>query len=122
MRGTEIGDDSIGCIAGIASIRALDIGSTRVSDSGLAKLQGLKELKKLDLFVHTYYRRRSAIPGQLCPELESLCLQQTKITDSSVPVLGGLRKLDHLDVRTTRMTYRGKRELRRLLPACKLEE
>jgi hypothetical protein len=88
-----IGDADIALLTKLTLLRALDLGNTRITDTGL---NGLVPLKRL----------------------ERLYLMNTRITDVGLSRLKERTALKKLDLRGTRITKEGIDEVCRELPAC----
>ena len=55
------------------------------------------------------------------PQLRDLSLQRCRIDDSAVPTLNGLKALKTLDLRGTRLTDEGLKQIRSALSGCRVE-
>ena len=89
---TRIDDAELRNLAGMRSLRVLDLTGTQVTDAGLVHLLG-------------------------CDDLEVISLWDTHITDAGLALLGRLANLRHLGLGNTRVSDAGLRhlgELRRL--------
>jgi Leucine-rich repeat (LRR) protein len=95
LSGSQVDDDGMQSVAGIASLETLDIGDTRISDKGVEKVRGLKNLKKLDL-------------------------QLNRITDKSIPALESLIQLEELNIEFTDLSAAGYEKLRLKLNKTKI--
>jgi hypothetical protein len=73
----------------------LDISGTSVTDAGLLHLRSIRNLQKL------------------------FCLF-TQLTDACIPAIAGLENLRELHIMDTEISDEGKQELRRRLPALRI--
>lgn len=96
FNGTGVDDTTIGPIANIGELRALDLVGTRISDAGAAAIARIKGLKFLDL-------------------------RDTKITDSGLRHFAALHELKELDVtHCHNVSIQALTKLRRALPKCSI--
>jgi hypothetical protein len=89
---TQVDDDGLRYIADFKKLYALILDGTHVTDEGLKHLEGLTNLE------------------------EWLGLVGTDVTDAGLKHLEGLAKLRSLNLRQTKVTAEGVRELKRALP------
>jgi hypothetical protein len=89
---TPVDDDGLRHLAKLTKLQSLILDGTRVTDSGLKHLEGLKDLD------------------------EWLGLSGTGVTDKGLVHLKGLSKLRQVNVRLTKVTADGAKELRKSLP------
>jgi hypothetical protein len=88
-------------------------------DSGLAALDGLKELSSLSLSGTSVTDAGAAVLGRLSG-LKILALRKTRITDRAVRQLKELDSLRDLDLQDTKISPAGVEQLRTALPACRI--
>jgi hypothetical protein len=93
---TQVNDDGLRNLAALTKLRVLILDGTRVTDSGLKHLEGLKDLD------------------------EWLGLTGTGVTDSGLEHLKGLKKLRQINVRMTKVTAGGAKELKKYLPKAQI--
>jgi serine/threonine protein kinase/Leucine-rich repeat (LRR) protein len=95
-----IGDADLVHLEALPELQTLDLASTRVSDAGLARLQGLKQLRKLVL-------RQTAIGDAGLAHLSGLSnlreldLNGARVSDAGLAHLQGLTQLEWLTLRDT---------------------
>jgi hypothetical protein len=89
---TQVDDDGLRHLAKLTRLQSLLLDGTRVTDSGLKHLEGLTELD------------------------EWLGLVGTGVTDSGLVHLRGLTKLRQVNVRRTKVTAAGAKQLKKSLP------
>jgi hypothetical protein len=96
----------------------IDLDERRsADDSGLAALDGLKELSSLNLSGTGVTDAGAAVLGRLSG-LKILALRKTRITDRAVRQLKELESLRDLDLQDTKISPAGVEQLRAALPAC----
>lgn len=92
---TKVTDTGLAVLAGFARLTWLDLRQTAVTDAGLAKLAGLAELRSLNLF-------------------------GTAVTDAALEPVVRLQHLETLYLRETKVTEAGVSKLKELLPAARI--
>jgi hypothetical protein len=140
---TRLTDAGLARVAGLKSLRVLDLGRTRVSDEGLKHLKGLTALEELDLsdtrvrgpgLVHlkglTALRRLDLAGTDLSggglehlaglTRLEDVNLYFSNAGDAGLAHLKGLPRLRELNVRGTQVSQAAIFELRTALPRLDL--
>jgi Leucine-rich repeat (LRR) protein len=96
----------------------IDLDDRRsADDSGLAALEGLKELSSLNLSGTSVTDTGAAVLGRLSG-LKILALRKTQLTDRAVRRLKDLESLRDLDLQDTKISPSGVEQLRTALPAC----
>ena len=143
LNGTAVTDQELGELAALTPrLEAVFLYDTSVSDAGVRKLAGLKQLSHLDLrntkvtdagmkdvathrgliFLNISGTRVTDAGlkevGKLT-ELRSLSLG-TEVTDAGLKELAGLKNLTGVIVRNRRTTAAGVDELRKALPKCEV--
>lgn len=100
-----LADDAIAPLAALRELRALDLGATAVTASGLRALRGLP-LRALDV---SFRPLRDAGARELLafPQLEQLALGWTDVTDATVDVLLELPHLTRVDLAASKVTQMG---------------
>ena len=90
IQGQAFGDRELAALAPIAAaVQSLDLGTTAVTDAGLAALAPMRRLERLHL-------------------------DQTGVTDGGLDRLGSLKHIEYLNLRGTAVTDRGVASLRAL--------
>lgn len=104
LAGESFGDEELAQLAPIAAaIHRLDLGGTKVTDAGLARLATMPALRQLRLDrTQITDEGLSHLTG--LPRLESLNLHTTAVTDVGIATLAGLPKLRRLYVWQTAVT------------------
>ena len=101
------------------SIIEVNLNRTQVTDSGLKKLVGLKQLQTLQLgrtrVTDAGLKEMSALK-----QLQTLYLGSTKVTDAGLKELAGFKQLEKLYLAETQVTDPGVAALRKALPNCKI--
>jgi hypothetical protein len=93
----------------------------RITDAGLASIAGMTTLRHLDLCAHMVTDAGIAALSNL-RNLEILWITRCSVTDKSVPVLAGLQSLKELNVNDTGITSAGLARLRAALPSTRFTE
>ena len=92
----RISDAGLAHLEGLTKLRTLDLYNTRISDAGLRHLKGLMNIRYLNL-------------------------DGTRITDAGLPHLKGLTSLKELRVFRTGVTEAGLAELLKALPSLTIQ-
>lgn len=90
-------DGDLDRVVGMARLERLHLGQTRVTDAGLERLRGLRELRELDLYFAEFFTDDGIVALTGMQKLERLNLRGTKVTSrvfEPVSKLSGLRSLD----------------------------
>lgn len=115
---TKVTDAGLASLEGVKlRLRSLDLGTTDITDGGLVYLKGLTTLRYLNL-AGTKVTDAGLAHLTGLSKLESLNLTATQITDTGLVYLTALDKLQSLNVATTSVTNAGRQEVRKTLPAC----
>jgi hypothetical protein len=93
----------------------------RITDAGLASIAGMISLKHMDLCAHMVTDEGIASLADL-KRLEVLWVTRCSVTDASVPVLAGFQALKELNVNDTGITESGMARLRAALPGTRFVE
>jgi hypothetical protein len=139
-----ISDRGLAHVVTCASLEAVSLVNTRVTDKGLSALEKLPALSSLTLYRDSFREQTLTDNGlahlKSCPNLRSLALtggwvtdagmakltgihtlrslhlESARVTDATLRDLKELRMLESLDVRGTQISNAGIGELERLLP------
>jgi uncharacterized membrane protein len=112
----RIGDAALAPLKGIApQVVWLDLGGTKVTDTGLAAVASLTNLTRLHLQRTTIGDRGLAHLSKL-PRLEYLNVYGTKVSDEGLKALSSMKTLRSLYVWQTGVTAEGIAALKRSLP------
>lgn len=106
-------------MAGLSSLKELNLGYNPVTNEGLKHLGNLKNLRSLWLYFTRIDDRWSDYLGTL-PSLESLVMWGTQLSDSGTEGFADFPSLRYLDIAETRMTSDGVSKLRAMLPECRI--
>lgn len=102
----NVSDDDLAGIPDVARIKNLSLGRTSVTDAGLARLAGCKNLEWLDLSLTA-----ASDEGLKCfataTGLQQLFLEGTKLTDAGLDTVGGFKQLAELDLSKLQITDGG---------------
>jgi hypothetical protein len=121
FRGADKPDASLfGLLKGAPGTVELDLSGQKVTDSDLAALSGLVNLRKLNLSKSAVSDAGLA-PLQGLGKLESLNLFQTEVSDGGLANLKGCQGLKRLYVFQTKVTDAGVEKLKAALPGLKVE-
>jgi len=114
----EFADSGLDALAPIGEkIASLDLERTKVTDAGLAKLAGMKNLQELHL-ENTAIGDAGLDHLKALASLEYLNLYNTKVTDAGIAKLAGLGKLKALYLWQSGVTKAGVAALKAKLPGA----
>ena len=112
-------DADIERVAGIKSLKRLDLSLTYVSDRGAERLKALDQLEELNLFAAEFITDAAMAFLRGNQRLTRLNLRGTDVTDTSLAYIGELSRLKSLDISFTQITDVG---LEHLASLAQLEE
>jgi internalin A len=115
-------DKAAETINGFIDLEELSLPST-ITENGVKKLAGLKKLKTLDLGGADMSDNAVKHIAGAMPDLQSLEIgteSGTRVSDASVRQFAKLKKLRSLGLRGSQVTDKGLKELKELLPDCKI--
>lgn len=128
LDGLPIRDEHLQFLAPLTKLEKLDLGQTEVAGDGLKYLAGLTNLATLSFGANGTLRSdglRHLLPlyaGERKGTNECvLILGWTGVDDSAVEVLKQFRRLTTLNLKSTKISAAGLRELERALPATTVE-
>ena len=98
---THVTDVGLVHLQGLTQLRSLDLTNTQVTDAGLAHLQGLTQLRVLTLN-YTQVTNAGLVHLRGLTQLKELCLVRTRVTDAGLVHLQGLTQLQRLDISFSR--------------------
>lgn len=108
-------DKGLAHLDGLTNLRELDLSDAAITDAGLIYLKHLDRLQELDLS-YTEITDAGLIHLSDLTSLEKLDLRRTRISDAGIIHLKKLNGLRMLDVRGTGARDFGAQELRRAIP------
>lgn len=120
LRDTLVTDAGLEHLAGLTELTSLDLYGGRITDAGVKYLAGLKKLERLNLLGASITDEGAAILGGL-PQLQELNLYRSQITNVGLAKLAALKNLQSLDVRYTRVSRGGVDDLKRAVPALRID-
>jgi Leucine-rich repeat (LRR) protein len=112
-------DADVERIAGLKTLKKLDLSLTYVSDSGAESIARLAELEELNLFAAEFITDAAMAFLRSSTKLQVLNLRGTDVTDTSLEYVGMLANLRWLDISFTQITDVG---MEHLAPLSRLEE
>jgi Leucine rich repeat/Leucine Rich repeat len=112
-------DADIERIAGVKSLKRLDLSLTYISDRGVERLKGLDQLEELNLFAAEFVTDAALAFLRGNRQLTTLSLRGTDVTDSGLAYVAELSRLKSLDISFTQITDVG---LEHLASLAQLEE
>lgn len=115
----KVTDAGLAELEGLPDLDTLNLGGARINGSGLAYLQGSKKLKWLSLEC-TQIDDAGVKNLAEFSDLTYLNLLSTPVTDASVDALLKLPRLEMVVVSGTKMTEAGVKRLRNGLPSCRV--
>ena len=120
LNGTQITDDGLAHVAKLSNLKMLVLSSdVAITDAGVAHLAALQNLEQL------YLPEGITDDGiqylSRMTHLRQLDLEDTHISDAGLHHLSGLHNLTKIYLWGTRVTAAGVANLRRVLPAAKIE-
>lgn len=111
---TWISDADLDAVAAMPKLRVLRLGQTKIGDTGLERLRGLREVHELDLYYAEYITEDGLAHLRAWKQLEKLNLRGTRVTSKVFPHLGALSGLRWLDVAFTQVDDEGFEDLLKL--------
>jgi Leucine-rich repeat (LRR) protein len=112
-------DEGLAGIEGLSNLRVLQLSGNAITDSGLQRIAALTQLVQLKL-AHTYVTDQGLARLKPLSRLAELDLFDTEILDGGLKELGALGRLRDLDLGMTQITDAGLKHLARLSGLCRL--
>ncbi len=104
--GNNVTNAELAYLQGMTELKSLNLMGTKITDVGLARLKGLTKLQSLNLAgTEVEDEGLGHLKGSL--QLQSLNVQRTQITDAGLVCLEGLTNLQDLNLHNTRVTNAG---------------
>jgi Leucine-rich repeat (LRR) protein len=109
----RITDDGLAALEGLSHLQSLDLSHAQITDAGLEHLSGLTRLQSLNLW-NTQITDAGLVHLGGLIALRSLNLSNNKLTDAGLAHLQGLTRLQSLNLSGVQVTDAGTKHLRRL--------
>lgn len=106
-------------VEGLSELRELDLGGLSITDAGLEHLRFLKQLQYLGIW-GTKVTNAGLRHLKALSELRRLNLSDTRVTDAGLQYVMQLPQLQELDLTSTKVTDEGVAKLQQTLPNCKI--
>lgn len=107
-------------IGGLTRLESLHLGGLRVTNSGLAHLRRMANLRELDLSKTQVSGSALAVVGAMKGLTHLKLWKAANVDDAAIPHLSALGKLALLDIAETAITQTGVEALRKALPNCRI--
>ena len=120
VHGADVSDDWLARLEGLDQLRQLNLAATPFTDAGLTHLRGLTELRGLNL-AGTRITDAGLANLSGLTNLEELGLAATGVTDAGLAHLMGLKRLARVNLFGTKVTEAGERGLKAALPAVEVQ-
>jgi hypothetical protein len=108
-------------LAGLTSLRKLNLWRVPITDAGVASLAGLIKLEWLNLDNTQFFSDAGLVHLKDLKQLSFLHLGSTAVTDAGMSQLAGLTSLEDLKVTRTAVTEDGVASLRESLPDTRIQ-
>ncbi len=115
----QLTDDAIDHLKDLPELKSLELGSTGITDAGLAKLAGVSKMQTLGVG-NTQITDAGLAHLRGFEDLRMLTLAGTNVTDEGLQHLRGLKHLWSLSLNGTSVTKAGVEELQAALPSCNI--
>jgi hypothetical protein len=107
LNGKQVGEDGLAHLDGLTYLRRLDLAdATQVTDAGLVHVKGLTSLAVLNL-MHTGVSDATLTHLKGLKNLRELYLFWDQVTDGGLAILKDLTNLENLDLNATQVTDAG---------------
>lgn len=114
LRGSFISDADLDALAAIPTLETIDLAETRVTDLGLLRLKGLKNVRELNLLYAELITDEGLAVMRTWTKVERLNLRGTKVTDNTLALLAGKDSIRTLDIGYAEVTDSGLQYLPKL--------
>ena len=111
---TWVADGDLDHIAGINSLKRLDLSLTRITDLGIERLRPLTGIEELNLYACEHISDTSLAHLRHWKNLRRLNLRGTDITDTGLAYVASHHHLEALDISVTQVTDNGMEHLAEL--------
>lgn len=119
FRQSQVTDNDLRLIHGLAYLKSLDLTATETTDAGLAHLRSLPSLRELGL-ARTRITDRGLSVLERFPNLKHVDLTGTAISDVGLQTLHAMAQLEEIRLDSTRVTAEGVAALQAALPKCQV--
>ena len=110
LTGSDIDDQQLQMVAGIASLRAVYLNRTRIGDRGMGELARLQKLKVLEV-ANTNVTDEGIKTIGVCRDLYWVVLADVNVTDACIETFRTLDKMEFLDLDGTDVSDAGIRRM-----------
>ena len=118
---SQITDQQVALLAAVGTqVYDLNLANTKVTDSGLAALEGMKNLHRLHL-EKTGVTDAGLSHLKMLTSLEYLNLYNTAVTDAGLSDLSGLKALKNIYLWQSKVTDTGADSLKKAIPAVAVD-
>jgi hypothetical protein len=114
LRGSFVSDSDLDHVAALEHLERIDLSHTRVSDLGLQRLRGLRQVRDLNLFYAEQVTDEGLAAVKAWPRIERLNFRGTKVTDNTLALLAGKDSIRALDIGFAEVTDSGLQHLVKL--------
>lgn len=121
LSNTQTGDESASAFTNLNQLKILYVYGTKITDKGLTDLSRLKQLEELKIGSQVSDVGVNALAGNTNLQVLSVW-NNSGVTDASVKSLSTLKGLRELDIGLTRISIKGRAELTKALPGCKIKK
>jgi hypothetical protein len=113
LRGSWVTDGDLDSVAALTHLQKLDLSLTRITDLGLLRLKGLKNVRELNLFFAELVTDEGLAAVKGWSRLERVNFRGTKVTDNTLATLAGNNAIVALDIGYAEVTDSGLQHLAR---------
>src|SRR4051812_9907746 len=107
LRGSWVTDSDIARLGQMSDLRRLDLSLTRISDRGLRALKSAQGIEDLNVYFAEQISDEGAAVVRNFHHLKTLNLRGTKITDNTLELLAGVPTIESLDIGWAQITDTG---------------
>jgi hypothetical protein len=111
LRQSFVADSDLDRVAQLASLEKLDLSLTRVTDLGLLRLKGLRNVRELNLYYAELVTDEGLATMRDWQKIERINARGTKVTDNTLAILAGKKSIVALDVGFAEVTDSGLQHL-----------
>ena len=114
LRGTYVSDADLDLLAAMPTLERLDLSLSRVTDLGMLRLKGLKNVREINLWYAELVTDEGLAAMRTWTKIQRLNLRGTKVTDNTLSILAGKESIAALDIGFAEVTDSGLQYLPRL--------